>query len=747
MTSPGEKSPADTGRYEIDEPIGRGGMATVYRGWDDASKMDVALKVLHPHLVDDEAVVETFEREASLMRRIDHPNVVRVFETTEIDGRPAIAMEYCGGGDLSEHRLCDGDADERDVLDAFVPILDALSEVHEQGVVHRDIKPHNVVFDGDDPKLIDFGIGQAEELMAADDAGQLGTVEYMAPERIDGLAVDARADIYSAGIMLFEMLCGHPPYRADTASAVMRMHRTADIPDPRLFDDGISDRTAEVVMKAIAKHPEQRFDRIDQMRAALVGDADLPEHLPAHSGWQRVKQRYAERHALSAPVESTGAESVVYIPPDVEVDSSKALGAIDRLVIDHSDYATESEHQLRTRATRLDEAQSADESEQSDSSSTPERPSQHHRSPVSQKPTNDRDFSSVTPSTMSGAAEPPRTSLEIEPIDIELLPGRSDEKRSVSNRGIARGLTQRGARQLQQRLDDAGVMTRVARRPRRKRDESRLWKLFAARGSIDIGLFVLFWVPVAYVVFNAEHGVATFAPATFTASLVVICLILGFLVGCIGIWKGFREWWLARMSTSYLLDFCQSRSAEKAGRFVDRRHFELLESISSPRIANSYDRVIDLALHLQDSFDDRVDDAVERIIDAASDLAEQIISLETQVAAVRPGELATQIRRLDRRIAEADHAEQTQRLMDEKADLRRRLTERDAAQQRLQSRAQKLHEFTSRLEDLARRHGADDAETSSADPDRLRDAIDEAVVFEFDEPVESTSRSEVTASG
>ena len=435
------------------------------------------------------------------------------------------------------------------------------------------------------------------------------------------------------------------------------MHRTADIADPRLFTDDVSDRTADIVMKAMAKHPERRFDRVDQMLAALRGESDLPEHLPAHCGWSSLKQYYADEHQMAAPLESSGAEWVVYLPPTIRDELRGERRVYRELVGDYLEHITPCFSMVRARLQSRDGTHS----------------------------------------------------------------------KFLKNRGVARGLSSRGARAIQDRLDSHGILARVARRPRSKRHESWLWQRVASSLSIDIGLFGLLCISVVGALLLADQSVATLDPAPLTAGVVIIGLIAGFLVGCIGIWRGLREWWLSRISTSYLLDFSKSSAAEKAQKFIGRRHFRLLESISSPRIADSYDRALDLALHLADGADTSIDAAIADVVDEISELARQIIDLETRVAAIRPGELTAQIRRLDRRITDSDHADTTRQLIDEKSELRQQLTDRDAAQQRLQARAQQLHEITSRLEDLARqRANTDDAAT-------LGDNLKQAVAFEFDE--------------
>ena len=326
-------------RYQIGGVLGRGGMATVYGAYDNAAEMDVALKVIHPHLADDEGMVEAFTREAALMQRIDHPGVLQVHGTTEVDGRPAIVMELCDGGDLSRRLARQESFGEEQALQIVIAVLDALQACHDMGIIHRDIKPHNVMFDADDRvKLIDFGIGQAEELMAAGDHGQVGTVEYMAPERVDEMAVDGRSDIYSVGIMLFELLCGHVPYRADSASEIIGMHRRAEVADPGVFVETISRPVAQAAMRAMAKHPEERFDRAQDMIDALRGQGPSHLALDHHPTWKALSEQFQGSSTMAAPIEHAHREWVIFVPRESlsqEIDFDRPIRSV---LDDYDDY-------------------------------------------------------------------------------------------------------------------------------------------------------------------------------------------------------------------------------------------------------------------------------------------------------------------------------------------------------------------------------------------------------------------------
>lgn len=661
--APTTKTPDQVGadrddRYRLIEEIGRGGMASVWRAVDEVAQMEVALKILHAHLADDEGVVEAFEREAALMQSLDHPNVVRVFSLTEVDGRPAIVMELCGE-ELPDRLAVRERFSEEEAVAIMAPVLEALASVHDRGIVHRDVKPQNVVFADDDvPKLIDFGIGQAEELMAADEDGQIGTVEYMAPERLDELAIDARSDVYSAGVMFFELLTGHLPYRAESAAAIMRMHREAEVPDPAVFAPEISPATCRIVMRAMAKHPEGRFDGAAQMLDALRGDRTRGEPIGAHPSWRALLARFGEDDEMVAPIDEEACEWVVFVP--------KTLRRLaEEEGVDCDEQVEELLEEYRDRAAFLYTGES--------SLAKLVRYIIH----------NSRG------STVQGNGS------------------------RLDSFGVARGLSRKGADELIERLKERGVYARHQRRPRERRREPR-WKPFVTRTDmlrelVMVGALILFCAIPLVMTLATMEGAQMVALALFGfLSAVGGALLAGLLVS-----EDVLEWWTGRVSCAYLADFAARPESLDVDEALDERHVELFERLDSKRLAASYERAINAALHARDAlqeagFDD--ESRAEQLIDDLADLAERIAASEAEVAAVRPGELAAQIRRLDRQLAAEDDVEKAASLVDKKETLRLRLVDRDAAQQRLQGLAQRLHELSSRLERLVRRHRATDEE-------------------------------------
>ena len=260
------------GRYELEEELGSGGMATVYKGTDRVLGRTVAVKVLSPTYARDQAFVARFRREAQAAARMNHPGVVNVYDTGSDDGTHFIVMEYVQGRTLaeilkSERRLMPDRAAE-----IGEDVAAALSFAHGQGIVHRDIKPANImVTSTGDVKVMDFGIARA--LTSGDTLTQtatvLGTATYLSPEQAQGEPVDARSDIYSLGVVLYEMLTGQPPFAGDSAVSVAYKHVREEPTHPTQLDSTIPTGIEAVTLKALAKNPENRYQSADEMGADL----------------------------------------------------------------------------------------------------------------------------------------------------------------------------------------------------------------------------------------------------------------------------------------------------------------------------------------------------------------------------------------------------------------------------------------------------------------------------------------------
>src|SRR5881392_2351019 len=213
------------GRYRIERRLGSGGMADVYCAYDHQLGRQIALKVLHRRFARDREFVERFRREASAAAGLQHPNVVGVFDRGEYDGTYYIAMEYLPERTLKDVIREDAPIDQLRAIDYAIQILQAASFAHRRGIVHRDIKPHNVIVGGDGRlKVTDFGIARAGASEMTEAGSIVGTAQYLSPEQARGAPVDPRSDLYSLGILLYEMLTGRVPFTGDAPVEIAMKH-------------------------------------------------------------------------------------------------------------------------------------------------------------------------------------------------------------------------------------------------------------------------------------------------------------------------------------------------------------------------------------------------------------------------------------------------------------------------------------------------------------------------------------------
>jgi serine/threonine protein kinase len=259
------------GHCVIEDLLGQGGMARVYRGRQENLDRQVAIKVLPPYYAADPAFVERFKLEARAMAQLSHPNIVIIHDTGEDGGRLYIIMEYVGGGTLKK-TMASGMA-LGEVTRVIHEVASALTYAHSRGIVHRDVKPVNVLMDTSGRAVLsDFGIAKILQTSAAltQSGAGVGTPEYMSPEQCRGSnSVDARADIYALGVMLYEMLTGHTPFEADNYTALAHSHIYEAVPLPSKLNPRISPAVQSVVMKALEKDPADRFQKATDMAVAL----------------------------------------------------------------------------------------------------------------------------------------------------------------------------------------------------------------------------------------------------------------------------------------------------------------------------------------------------------------------------------------------------------------------------------------------------------------------------------------------
>ena len=261
-------------RYKIDAQIGIGGMGTVFSAVDERLGRRVAVKLLKEELASDPRFIERFRREARAAAALSHPNVAGVFDYGESDGLPFIVMELVDGRDLSRVMRDDGPLDEARTRAIAAQIALALGHAHSAGLVHRDVKPHNVIVTDDDGvKVTDFGIARATGESTLTATGTiLGTAQYISPEQASGETLGPPSDVYSLGIVLYEMLTGAVPFTGDSPVSVALRHVRDEVPQPSSIDPKIPPEYDELVAKATAKQPEDRFVDGADFASALSGE-------------------------------------------------------------------------------------------------------------------------------------------------------------------------------------------------------------------------------------------------------------------------------------------------------------------------------------------------------------------------------------------------------------------------------------------------------------------------------------------
>jgi predicted Ser/Thr protein kinase len=295
------------GRYELEELVGSGGMSSVYRAHDRLLERRVALKILHEQFTRDDDYVERFRREARAVAQLTHPNIVTVIDRGEQDGRQFIVFEYVDGMNLKELVEQEGRLSPREAIELALQVARGLSFAHDQGLVHRDVKPQNVLLDGDGrAKVTDFGIAHAVDVDGMTVTGTImGTSNYIAPEQARGQPVDEQTDVYSLGCVLYELLAGEVPFDGDNFVAVAMRHVNDPVPSVREVRPDVPPRLDWAIQRAMAKDHDDRFEsmadfaaELEDCHAELDGEEGATMVVPRAAAPRRRRQRPRRRRRL-----------------------------------------------------------------------------------------------------------------------------------------------------------------------------------------------------------------------------------------------------------------------------------------------------------------------------------------------------------------------------------------------------------------------------------------------------------------
>lgn len=306
------------GRYRLMELLGRGGMGEVWRAYDTSTNRTVAIKLLPPHLAQDDSFVQRFRREAEAAAQLNSPHVVPIHDYGEIDGRLFVNMRLIEGRDLQQV-LAEGPLEPARAVRIVEQVARALHAAHKIGLVHRDVKPSNILVDDDDfAYLIDFGIARgADQTRMTSTGGVIGSWPYMSPERLRAGQVDARSDVYALACVLYECLTGATPFPGDNTEQQITAHFMEPPPRPSITDPNVPAELDSVVATGMAKDPEQRYASTVELASAAQNAVTAPITLPTEN--LRTSAAFATSPASSIPA----TESAAQLQPDLSLAATQ----------------------------------------------------------------------------------------------------------------------------------------------------------------------------------------------------------------------------------------------------------------------------------------------------------------------------------------------------------------------------------------------------------------------------------------
>ena len=317
-------------RYEVRKLIGEGGMANVYLGYDTILERDVAIKVLRGDLADDEKFVRRFRREAQSASLLNHPNIVQIYDVGEDDGNFYIVMEFINGQTLKQLIKKRGKLSVSETIDIMSQLTDGLAHAHDSYIIHRDIKPQNImILDDGMVKITDFGIAMA---INASDLTQtnsvMGSVHYLPPEQASGKGSTIKSDIYSLGIMMYEMLAGQMPFRGETAVEIAMKHLKNPMPSVISKNETVPQSVENIILKATAKNPKNRYNNVRELYDDLKTCQDK-----SRANEKRITFKYPENE-----YDSEDTKVVKTLKDDLKKDAIKAAEEVEVKEIDEDEY-------------------------------------------------------------------------------------------------------------------------------------------------------------------------------------------------------------------------------------------------------------------------------------------------------------------------------------------------------------------------------------------------------------------------